>query len=88
MACMAEWHKTLTGGVGKCSVPMWWGWGGEAGFCDAPAFGPQEKGQQRHGQYGPGWRGDRWFQGGVWTPGYCAGLACYAHGGPKEMVTA
>lgn len=40
MAQLSECHKTLTYGVGKCSVPMWCA-GMPAGFCDEPAFGPQ-----------------------------------------------
>jgi len=37
---ISECHKTLTDGVGKCSVPMWCN-GLPAGFCDATAYGPQ-----------------------------------------------
>jgi hypothetical protein len=67
-------HKILTNGVGKCSVPMWMN-GCPAGFCDEPAYGFQEVGQQRYGEYFSSWK--KWF------PGYCNGLACYKHGGPK-----
>ena len=83
MACLSEWHKTLTNGVGKCSVPMWMN-GMPAGFCDEPAYGSQEKGQTRYGNWGAGWEGGRWYPGGVFTPGYCSGLACPNHGGPKK----
>jgi len=63
---------------------MWFGYGAPAGLCCEPAYGEQEKGQRRFGEYGPGWNGDRWLHGGVWRDGYCGGgLACYNHGGPK-----
>lgn len=53
MACCSECHKTLAGGVGKCSVPMWMG-GCPAGFCDEPAYGEQTKeGKQRYTGYVP-----------------------------------
>lgn len=69
----SEHHKHVNSeGVGKCSVPMWMG-GLPAGFCDEPAYGPQEKGQLRYGNW-------EW---GRFTPGYCSGLACHNHGGPK-----
>ena len=74
MAILSEHHRTLTNGVGKCSVPMWSG-GCPAGFCDEPAYGPQEEGQRRYGEYSPGH--------GRWFDGYCGGLACYHHGGPR-----
>ena len=78
MARLSRHHEVLTDGIGKCSVPVWIG-GCPAGFCDEPAYGKQEEGQMRHG----GWyRTPR-----VWFPGYCAGLACYAHGGPKAYET-
>jgi len=41
MASLSEHHKVLTDGVGKCSKPMWDGMGGPNGFCDEPAYGPQ-----------------------------------------------
>lgn len=87
MASLNEHHKHLTDGVGKCSVPMWMG-GCPAGFCDEPAYGPQEPGQTRYGDYGPGYVNGRWFAGGVFSPGYCSGLACHAHGGPAAPVAA
>jgi hypothetical protein len=31
-------------GAGWCHKAMWWGWGGDAGCCDRPAFGPTPKG--------------------------------------------
>lgn len=66
-------HMELENGEGLCSRPMWCG-GMPAGFCDNPAYGEQEKGQTRSGE---------WLYG-KFNPSYCAGLACYAHGGPKE----
>ena len=76
MATLSQHHKELTSGSGKCSVPMWQ-MGVPAGFCDERAFGPQEEGQTRYGEYS--------MQGGrrVFIPGYCSGLACYNHGGPR-----
>lgn len=73
MASLSEHHRVLTDGVGRCSVPMWRG-GVPADFCDAPAYGSQEKGQTRYAD----------FINGRWIPGYCSGLACYPHGGPSE----
>lgn len=52
MARCSRNHKELAGGVGKCSVPMWSG-GVPAGFCDADAYGPEEKGQLRYEGYIP-----------------------------------
>ena len=77
MACLSKHHQELTDGVGKCSIPMWSG-GCPAGFCDNPAYGPQEKGQRRYGEFSRAW--------GKWFSGYCSGLACYAHGGPAKRV--
>ena len=66
-------HKLDENGVGKCAVPMWLN-GLPYGFCDKPAYGPQEESQRRYGRYRT--------SDGAWMPGYCNGLACYAHGGP------
>lgn len=76
MACCSEHHKVLVNGEGKCSKPMWNAYGGEAGFCDEPAYGPQEPGQTRSGEY----------IRGRWLPSYVPFLACYGHGGPKEKA--
>lgn len=54
MSCMSEHHKVLTDGVGKCSRPCWDGYGMPNGFCDEPAYGPQEEGQKRSVLYVPG----------------------------------
>ncbi len=76
MATLSEHHKTLTNGVGKCSVPMWSGLGDEAGFCDEPAFGPQTK--EYRAQFPR-------FQRYPGEPRavYAPALACPGHGGPK-----
>lgn len=74
MSQLSEYHKKLKDGVGKCSVPMWCN-GCPAGFCDEPAYGLQEPNQKRYGEFT--WK---------WFPGYCSGLACYNHGGPKERL--
>ena len=83
MASLSQHHQSLNNGVGKCSVPMWMG-GCPAGFCDEPAYGKQLPNQTVYGDYGPGYRGGRWLAGGVFTPGYCSGLACPNHGGPQQ----
>lgn len=70
-----KYHQELTDGEGKCGVPAWSG-GMPAGFCDEPAYGPQEPDQRRYG---------RW-QNGRWLPGYSSALTCYGHGGPKEKA--
>ncbi len=54
---------------------MWMG-GLPADFCNAEAYGNQEQGQMRYIE----------FLGGRYWPGYCGGLACYNHGGPKSRV--
>ena len=78
MACMNEHHKTLTGGVGKCSVPMW-AMGCPAGFCDEPAYGERPPGRRfRDAHTGEMFREDGRYDG------YVPGLACKAHGGPAE----
>ena len=41
MARCSDCHKKLVDGVGKCSKPMWDGYGMPAGFCDEPAYGEQ-----------------------------------------------
>ena len=82
MSRCSEHHLTLDAeGRGKCSVPMWGGSGGPAGFCDAPAFGEpppslmvwssaQQMTVRADGRY----------------PGYVPGLACPGHGGPDTRV--
>ncbi len=44
MACLSSWHKKDSPlGKGKCSLPMWDGYGCPAGFCDKRAYGLQTK---------------------------------------------
>ena len=74
MQCSKHHQELDANGVGSCSVPMWMN-GVPAGFCDEPAYGPQEPGQRRYGTHEPSW-------GGKWFHGYCSGLACHKHGGP------
>lgn len=68
-------------GVGKCSVPMWWGYGMPAGFCDKPAYGKPVPGQT----YRDGWTGEIKRLDGRYS-GYVPGLACPAHGGPDKPL--
>lgn len=75
---LSKHHTALISGVGRCAVPMWCG-GLPAGFCDMPAYGIQEPDQRRYGDYSLAW-------GGKWFSGYCSGLACHNHGGPKEKM--
>ena len=76
MATLSGWHKKLTNGVGKCSVPMW-RMGSPAGFCDEPAFGFRPEGKQWRDAY----TGEMKRMDGRYN-GYVPGLACEAHGGP------
>lgn len=74
MARSGKEHRELVDGAGKCSVPMWSGYGIEAGFCDEPAFGKQPNTPVlpiRWDGYDPN------------LP-YASGLACPAHGGPQK----
>lgn len=75
MSVLTSWNKQLIDGVGKCSVPMWKN-SYPDGFCDEPAYGNEEEDQQRYGE---------WI-GGIWCPKYIPRLACYHHGGPKEIM--
>ena len=78
MRC-STWHFELNeNGEGKCSVPMWSGYGMPAGFCDNPAYGKPtlcETFRARNGEI---------FRVDGKRSGYVPGLACYAHGGPKH----
>ena len=71
----APWEKST------CRVPMFFGYGGPAGHCDAPAFGPQlpERFYNQLGLLRNGWTGR---QMNPWP--YCYGHACPAHHGPQE----
>jgi len=78
MASLSEYHKVLTDGVGKCSVPMWCN-GCPAGFCDEPAYGNFIPGEE----YRNGWTGQLQRIDGKYN-GYVPALACPAHGGPDR----
>lgn len=75
MASIGKRHRELVDGEGLCSVPMWCD-GMPAGFCDAPAYGTPEAGQERYGEY----------INGKWSEAYIPALACYAHGGPRSAT--
>jgi hypothetical protein len=70
MSVLSEHHKVLTDGVGKCSKPMWSGMGGDAGFCDADAYGEQTAEFIRR-------------EKALGRNTYVPALACPAHGGPE-----
>jgi hypothetical protein len=74
MSRTSEHHQKTTNGVGKCSVPMWCG-GLPSGFCDNDAYGEQTR---EYLSRFPRWNKYR-------QPAYAPGLACGAHGGPKEI---
>ena len=57
---------------GKCRVPMWMG-GSPAGYCGAPANGPQLPPEVLRETRG-------WYDGGP----YCFGPCCPKHGGPRD----
>jgi len=81
MSTLAPCHKELKNGKGKCSVPMWMG-GCPAGFCDKEAYGPQAAIKPGDGFKDP-YTGEFIRFDGKYT-GYCPGLACPMHGGPKK----
>ncbi len=74
MSVAAECHKRVNEfGVGKCSVPMWSGYGMPAGFCDKDAYGE------------PVFSIGHW-EDGRFIAKYVPFLACPNHGGPKTRV--
>ncbi len=76
MSRLSEHHKTLTNGVGKCSVPMWYD-GIPAGFCDKDAYGERPPCKEYYNDYTKEtYRLDKKYSG------YVPALACPAHGGP------
>lgn len=75
MRC-SSFHLELTDGVGKCSRPQWYGWGGEC-FCDAPAYGRQTRSFLARFSCQPGIPHT--------FPPYLSGLACPDHGGPATV---
>jgi hypothetical protein len=87
---ISDYHVAKCGVEGKCSVPMWSGYG--ECFCDEPAWGEQyserEPSRGQSGKYAnPVWpQRDR---NGYYPPHlahlkppYAPSLACKAHGGP------
>ena len=79
MATLGKKRTTLTDGKGKCSVPMQWGYGAPAGFCDNEAYGERPEGETfRNARTGEEMRHDGKYAG------YVPGLACAAHGGPTK----
>jgi len=77
MSRHSECHEKVDAeGRGKCGVPMWYGHGGDAGFCNKEAYGlqvPCDTFIDRDGirmRYGGG-------------RSYSGVLCCAAHGGPK-----
>jgi hypothetical protein len=82
MACCGTRHRALDeSGRGLCSVPMWNGFGHEAGFCDEEAYGRRPECKI----YQNAWTGEPFREDGKFS-GYVPGLACYRHGGPNERV--
>lgn len=79
MASFLKWHRELTNGVGKCSVPMWMG-GCPAGFCDEPAYGERPTCSEFYSYA----QGRRVRSDGKYD-GYVPSLACQGHGGPAPL---
>jgi len=78
MGTLSGFHKILTNGIGKCSVPMWMG-GLPAGFCDNEAYGkPIPCKRYRDAYTGQLERIDGKYSG------YVPALACPNHGGPLK----
>lgn len=71
MSRLSKHHQELDErGIGKCSVPMFSGFGMDAGFCNEVAYGkPVRK-----------------IITGQHTTLYVPALACPAHGGPESRV--
>jgi hypothetical protein len=80
VASLSDHHRTLVNGVGKCSVPMFAGFGAPAGFCDRDAYG--ERPDCPSIRYPDG--GERRLDGKF--TGYVPALACPRHGGPCDPV--
>jgi hypothetical protein len=72
-----EHHEKLTNGVGKCSATMWSGGGGDAGFCDDPAYGHQRPLDQHEKEYA---------QATGIRRAFAMALACPRHGGPPKPI--
>ncbi|WP_370309256.1 hypothetical protein [Sphingobium abikonense] len=93
MARLSDHHQPKCGVEGKCSVPMWSGYGPD-GFCDKPAWGEQyserEPSRGQSGRHAP----HHWPQrdrNGFYPshlvhlrPPMADGYCCANHGGPRE----
>lgn len=78
---MSDHHVAKCGVEGKCSVPMFSGYGPD-GFCDRPAWGEQYDFDSGHAD--PSWlRPGQWAGGGGRRRPYAPGLCCDWHGGPR-----
>ena len=73
----------VTEPLGKCSVPMYWGWGGPAGCCGKPAFGERPEGVYVRVS---AWTGRIGRTDGRYA-GIVPGLACVKHGGPYPAAS-
>ena len=79
MARLSEHHQKLNeNGVGKCSVPMWSGFGMPDGFCDEEAYGNPPETEYYRRYDGTLIRKDGRYSG------YVPALACPNHGGPEK----
>jgi hypothetical protein len=81
MRCSAHHEQTDAMGFGKCSVPMFSGFGGEAGFCDEPAYGKPPESPRYYSYATMSYHRDD----GRYSR-YVPGLACVNHGGPPSRV--
>jgi hypothetical protein len=82
MASLCEHHRQLSAfGIGKCSVPMWSGFGTPDGFCDKDAYGAYIDGAR----WRDAWTGQHRRYDGEYA-GFVPGLACPMHGGPKTRA--
>lgn len=76
MSQCAQIHLVLDEhGIGRCSRPMWDGYGMDAGFCDRIAYGKRPEGKALRDRFGEVFREDGRYGG------YMPGLACIHHGG-------
>lgn len=81
MSVCSQRHKEVDEhGRGLCSVPMWSGFGGDAGFCDKEAYGEREPTKIHRRWDGYVYADDLRY------PGYVPHLACPDHGGPRTRV--
>ena len=91
MSRISEHHVAKCGVEGKCSVPMWGGYGHDS-FCDRPAWGQQYSEREpscvQSGRYADSTWASRDRNGyypphlAHLKPPYAPDLCCAAHGGP------